>query len=62
MLSKDQQKHNKFLAAERKNVAPAEERRYTVSKDRMNFSVVVRHNIDEALILERGVTDQIRQK
>ena len=35
---------------------------YTVSKDRMNFIVVVHHNIDEALILEGGVTDEIREK
>lgn len=36
--------------------------RYTVSKDRMNFIVVVRHNIDEALILKGGVTDEIWEK
>jgi hypothetical protein len=36
--------------------------RYNVSDDRMRFSMVVRHNIDEALIIESGVTEEMREK
>ena len=36
--------------------------RYKVSNDRMSFRIVVRHNIDEALIFEGGVTNEIREK
>jgi hypothetical protein len=36
--------------------------RYKVSNDRMYFRVAVRHNIDEALILDGGVANEIREK
>jgi len=36
--------------------------RYEVSNDRMFFRVIVRHNIDKALIFDGGVTNEIREK
>jgi hypothetical protein len=36
--------------------------RYKVSKDRMHFRIIVRHNIDEALIFDGGVRNEIREK
>jgi hypothetical protein len=35
---------------------------YKVSNDRMSFRIVVRHNIDQALIFDGGVTNEIREK